>query len=162
MQQAILSRPLEMRPAFHFTYEKDWRTAPVAFWVHVPVPGTADACNPPAPAATPHLGYAFLCVEIESHELQFSALAQLDHFIEVLSRKPLPTSRQLSSLRGLPVGPNGHWLSRLPAELKSPRKREKLVQALSAIRTQVAGPWSNNSLQPTQAGCAGRSAEFKR
>lgn len=151
-----------MKPSFHFTYEKDWRTAPVAFWVHVPVPGASDACDPPAPVPTPHLGYPFLHVEFDSHELQFSALVQLDHFIEVLSRKPLPTSRQLSSRRCLPVGPNGHWLSRLPAELKSPRKREKLVQALSAIRMQVAGPWSNHSLPPTLASCAGRSAEFKR
>lgn len=141
-----------MKPAFHFTFEKDWRTAPVAFWVHVPVPGTANTCEPPAPVATPHLGYAFLHVDFESHELQFSALAQLDHFIEVLSRKPLPTSKQLSSRRGLPVGPNGHWLSRLPAELKSPRKREKLVQVLGVIRAEVAGPWSNQSLQPILVG----------
>jgi hypothetical protein len=132
-----------MKHTFHFTYEKDWRTAPVAFWVHLPVPGTKDECNPPAPMAIAHFGHAFLRVEFESHELQFSSLAQLDHFIDVLSRKPLPTSRQLSSRRGLPVGPNGHWLSRLPAELKSPRKREKLVQALRAIRAQVAGPWSS-------------------
>jgi hypothetical protein len=131
-----------MKPAFRFTYEKDWRTAPLAFWVHVPVAETTDACDPAAPVAIPHLGYPFLRVEFESHELQFSALAQLDHFIEVLSRKPLPTSRQLSSRRGLPVGPNGHWLSRLPAELKSPRKREKLVQVLGAIRSQLE-PWSN-------------------
>lgn len=141
-----------MKPTFRFTYEKDWRTAPVAFWVHVPIPGAVDACDPPAPVATPHLGYAFLRVEFESHELQFSDLAQLDHFIDVLSRKPLPTSRQLASRRGLPVGPNGHWLSRLPAELKSPRKRERLVQSLCIIRAQVAIPWANQSLQPNAFG----------
>lgn len=136
-----------MKPVFHFTYEKDWRTAPVAFWVHVPVPGSVDICDPPAPLATPHRGYAFLRVEFGSHELQFSALAQLDHFMDVLSRSPLPTSRQLSSGRGLPVGPNGHWLSRLPAELKSPRKRKKLVDALSAVRQQVVEHWSDFSSQ---------------
>lgn len=136
-----------MKATYCFTYEKDWRTAPVAFWVHVPVPGTESECDPPAPQAVTNLGYAFLRVEFENHELQFSALAQLDHFIEVLSRKPLPTSRQLSSRRGLPVGPNGHWLSRLPAKLKSPRKREKLVQALSTIRSEVVEQWSNHSVE---------------
>lgn len=151
-----------MKSAFHFTYEKDWRTAPVAFWVHVPVPGTSEACDPPAPVAIPHLGYAVLRVEFESHELQFSALAQLDHFIEVLSRKPLPTSRQLAALRNLPVGPNGHWLSRLPAELKSPRKRGKLVQVLGTIREQVAGPWSNQSLEPTRVGRPPLAAQLQR
>jgi hypothetical protein len=137
-----------MKATFRFTYEKDWRTAPVAFWVHVPVPGATNEYKPPAPKAVANLGYAFLRVVFEDCELQFSALAQLDHFIEVLSCKPLPTSRQLSSRRGLPVGPNGHWLSRLPAKLKSPRKREKLVHALRVIRSEVAEKWSNNSDLP--------------
>lgn len=126
-----------MKPSFHFTFEKDWRTAPLAFWVHVPVPGTQHECNPPVPKEIPHKGYLVLRVQFDEHELQFSAPAQLDHFIEVLSSKPLPTSRQLSSRRGLPVGPNGHWLSRLPATLKSPRRRAKLVAAMQAVREQV-------------------------
>lgn len=135
-----------MKLEYHFTFEKDWRTAPLAFWVHVPVPGAATECNPPAPEAVPRLGFRTLRVQFEEHELQFSSPAQLDHFIEVLASKPMPTSRQLSSKRGLPVGPNGHWLSRLPAALKSPRKREKLVQVMRAVRTEVLShatdrPW---------------------
>jgi hypothetical protein len=46
----------------------------------------------------------------------------------------------LSSQRGLPVGPNGHWLSRLPATLKSPRNRMRLVESLKAIRATVVAP----------------------
>lgn len=87
--------------------------------------------------AIPHKGYLFLHVEFEAYDLQFSSPAQLDHFIEVLASKPLPTSRQLSLRRGLPVGPNSHWLSRLPSALKAPRKREELIRALGAIRTKV-------------------------
>ena len=94
-----------MKPAYHFTFEKDWRTAPLAFWVHVPVAGTETEFDPPAPPKVPHLGYQTLRVQFEKYELQFSAPAQLDHFIEVLSSKPMPTSRQLSAKRGLPVGP---------------------------------------------------------
>lgn len=37
------------------------------------------------------------------------------------------------------MGPNGHWLSRLPAALKSPRVRARLVLALRGIRAQVVG-----------------------
>ena len=135
-----------MKPAFKFIYEKDWRTAPVAFWVHVPVAGSDFLCEPPAPAPVPRKGYAFLCIEFEAHQLLFSAPAQLDHFIEVLSTKPLPTTRMLSSKRNLPVGPNGHWLSRLPASLKAPQKREKLVQVLQAVRSVAhgLGAWSNS------------------
>lgn len=126
-----------MKPVFHFRFEKDWRSAPLAFWVHIPVPDVPQQWNPPAPREIPHQGYAWLCVEFEGHELHFSSPAQLDHFIDVLSSHALPTSRQLSSVRGLPAGPNGHWLSRLPAALKSPRKRAKLVQVMEAVRARV-------------------------
>jgi hypothetical protein len=136
-----------MSASFRFTYEKDWRTAPLAFWVHVPVPGTAEICEPPAPKQVPHHGYLFLHVEFEEYSLQFSDPAQLDHFIEVLASKPLPTSRQLSSRRGLPVGPNGHWLSRLPAKLKSTRKRSKLVHVLQSVRANLPNPWPKNAHQ---------------
>jgi hypothetical protein len=116
----------------------------LAFWVHVPVKGSVTRFEPQAPEPVLHKGFVFLRVEFDAHELVFSSPAQLDHFIDVLATKPLPTSRQLSSRRGMPVGPNGHWLSRLPAELKSPRKRDKLVQALQTVRASVVG--SNTSL----------------
>ncbi len=80
----------------------------------------------------------FLHVEAGVTDLQFSAPAQLDHFIEILSTKPLPTSRSLSSKRCLPVGPNAHWLSRLAASLKSSRARERLVDSLTTIRASIA------------------------
>jgi hypothetical protein len=128
-----------MSTKYHFSYQPDWRAAPVAFWVHRPVDGS-DAFDPPVPPAIPHKGFAFLHVAFDAAELCFSAPAQLDHFIDVLSKKPLPQSRALSSQRGLPVGPNGHWLSRLPATLKSPRNRMRLVESLKAIRASVVAP----------------------
>lgn len=128
-----------MTTAFYFTFEKDWRQAPLAFWVHLPVPGSTETFEPPGPREIPHRGYPMLRIQFEKYELQFSTLEQVDHFIQVLSSKPLPTTQQLSSHRGLPVGPNGHWLSRLPAALKAPRKRAKLVEALRSIRKTVAG-----------------------
>jgi hypothetical protein len=151
-----------MKPVYHFTFEKDWRTAPLAFWVHVPVAGSETECEPPAPAEVPHLGYQTLWIQFERYELQFSAPAQLDHFIEVLSSRPMPTSRQLSARRGLPVGPNGHWLSRLPAELKSPRKREKLVNVLRAVREQVFNQAPNPSIERTAAGKPSAAAHVER
>ena len=129
-----------MSATLHFSYQPDWRTAPVAFWAHREVDGSHTLFDPPAPAAVPHRGFLFLHVEFDGVELRFSAPAQLDHFIDVLSRKPLPTSRRLSSQRGPAVGPNGHWLSRLPTPLKSPRGRTRLVESLKAIRPHVVAP----------------------
>jgi hypothetical protein len=121
---------------FRFMYEPDWRTAPMAFWVHVPST-TLGAFEPAAPPKVPRLGYSFLKFEFGEHELVFSSPAQLQHMIDVLSKKPLPTSTQLSAARGASVGPNGHWLSRLPAELKSPKTREVLVRHLKSLRKQL-------------------------
>jgi hypothetical protein len=121
---------------FYFTMEPDWRTAPMAFWVHVP--GPAGAYAPPAPMHIPHHGYPFLHVEVGDIDLQFSAMPQLDRFIDVIARQPLPTSRQLSALRDASAGPNSHWLSRLPARLKSPKRRAVLAQELRAIRQHLA------------------------
>lgn len=120
---------------FHFSYTADWRLAPLAFWVHVPTP--AGGYQPAAPPLIAHRGYRLLHIPFERVDLVFSSLAQLDHMLAVLASRPLPTSRQLSARRGWTVGPNGHWLSRLPAHLKSPRRRAKLVQVLQRVRAQV-------------------------
>jgi hypothetical protein len=98
--------------------------------------------------AVPHKGFLFLHIDVADVDLQFSSLAQLDHFIEVMETKPLPTSRQLSRKRASLAGPNSHWLSRLPATLKAPRERERLVSKLRAVRAQVLAsgdPWHSNS-----------------
>lgn len=124
---------------YHFTFEPNWCHAPLAFWVHVPVDAATGRFEPPAPTAIAHRGFAVLHVLFDRHELVFSSPEQLDHFIDVLARKPLPTSRQLSARRGTSMGPNGHWLSRLPAALKRPRVRARLVQALGSLRAQVVG-----------------------
>lgn len=137
-----------MTPRFHFTLEPDWRTAPLAFWVHVTVTGSDKECVPSAPVEVLHKGFVVLHVDAADVDLQFSSLAQLDHFIEVMVTKPLPTSRQLSRKRELPVGPNSHWLSRLPVKLKAPKERAKLVSRLEAVREQLSplsGAWHRYS-----------------
>jgi hypothetical protein len=131
-----------MSATFHFTFIPDWRYAPLAYWVHLPVAGEVGVFVQPAPQEIPHRGYRLLHVLFGAHELVFSSPEQLDHFIAVLATTPLPTSRQLSARRGAPIGPNSHWLSRLPASLKAPRLRARLVRALKSVRSQVGQPWA--------------------
>jgi hypothetical protein len=130
-----------MATPFRFTFEKNWAQAPIAFWVHAHAWGS-KLPGAPIPQPVSHRGYAMLHVDFGGHELSFSAPAQLDHCIEVLSLRPLPTSRWLAARPGLPVGPNGHWLSRLPATLKSPRRRARLVAALREVREKAVAPGS--------------------
>ena len=128
-----------MTPPYHFTFESSWRRFPMAFWVHTRA-DCASPWTPPVPKEVPHRGFPVLRVDWGRHELQFSAPGQLAHFIEVLAMRPMPTSLTLSARRNAPVGPNGHWLSRLPAELKSPRTRDKLVRALQTVYRATVTP----------------------
>ena len=128
-----------MNSRFRFTYEPDWQAAPLAYWVHIPVPGPATTFDPPAPLRIPHKGFCFLRVELGEDEFVFSSPAQLNHFVEVLAKKPLPTSRQLSAARGTGAGPNGHWLSRLPKALKSPTNRAQVVRHMKAVQAMLFG-----------------------
>lgn len=156
LPQAFLLSMDESSPMtldYHFSLEPDWRKAPLAFWVHVPVAGSDTECVPPAPVKVLHKGFMILHVGVADIDLQFSSLAQLDHFIEVMGAKPLPTSRQLSKKREAPIGPNSHWLSRLPAKLKAPKERLKLVNKLRAVREKLSplgSAWHSYSqlLQP--------------
>lgn len=137
-----------MNRKFRFSYRTDWRDVPGAFWVHLPIEGRPNTFNPPAPSAVPHKGFAVLHVEFEKYELLFSSAAQIEHYIDVLSQTALPTSRQLSIASGLQAGPNQHWLSRLPGELKSPKNRQSLVKVLGAAKVFAADNAPNETFNP--------------
>jgi hypothetical protein len=151
-----------MNSRFRFTYEKDWRHAPLAYWVHVPNPDDPKLFEPPAPLPVPHHGFVLLRIEYGPHELVFSSPEQLAHFIEVMAKKPLPTSRALSAARGTGAGPNGHWLSRLPAALKPPAARLQLVRHLKAVYamavTGTKGRRGNPSTPPLWPGLGARAS----
>lgn len=138
-----------MSAKFEFTFRGDWRWVHGAYWVHLPIANAPGEFSPPAPPEIPHKGFSVLTVAFDTYELQFCSLAHLDHYIDVLSRKPLPTSRMLSRLSGTGWGPNQHWLSRLPAELKAPKNRARLVEALVAGRNFAVAHAPNNAFQPT-------------
>jgi hypothetical protein len=126
-----------MQSRFRFTFEPDWRDAPMAYWVHVQNPDQPGSYTPPAPARLSNSGFVFLRVEYGPHELVFSSPEQLEHCIAVLSTMPLPTTRSLSAKRGTCAGPNSHWLSRLPSEVKSPAARSLLVRHLKSVYTMA-------------------------
>jgi hypothetical protein len=126
---------------YRFEFTADWRAEPMAFWVHAAADEStwahATSYSPAAPTAIAHRGYAVLCIEADATTLRFSSPEQLDHFIDILGRKPMPSTRRLSQLRGADFGPNSHWLSRLPAALKQPKTRQQLISKLKKIRAEI-------------------------
>lgn len=132
-------------------YTTDWRSEPMAYWVHIEQDGrhwrSSQSYDPPAPQSIPHKGYVVVCIEVSSTVLRFSSEAQIEEFIRVLAMKPLPSSKRLSAIRGTGAGPNQHWLSRLPAKLKSSAVRPRLVELLKQVLAEKAAP--NPSIEGT-------------
>jgi hypothetical protein len=108
----------------------------MAYWVHVQKSSEpwylATEFDPPAPKREGRLGYPVLCVESCGMTFRFTSREQLDACIKTLSTKPLPSTRRLAAQRG-GAGPNGHWLSRLPASVKSPKGRQQAVADLIEV-----------------------------
>jgi hypothetical protein len=92
---------------------------------------------PPFPFKVVGKGFPYLKVTFLGNELEFASMLEVDHFREVLMQKNLPTTTSLSAIRGTDYGPNNHWLSRLPANLKSWVKREKLVAAMNKVKRDI-------------------------
>jgi hypothetical protein len=124
-------------PRFWIEHTESWRNAPMAFWVHLEKGKepwySATDFDPPAPLPDGKLGYRVLCVESQKMVFRFTSLDQLNTCIQTLSQKPLPSTKRLAAQRNAQVGPNSHWLSSLPANVKSAKGRTKVVQDLSSV-----------------------------
>ena len=112
-------------------YSKEYQPSPLSFWVHRHLDNDlwrhASEFAPRLPEAIPLKGYPVLLVDALGIELRFSSIEEVEHFLEVLSARNMPTPMRLSRQRDERYGPNGHWLSRLPSKLKPWSKREKII-----------------------------------
>lgn len=114
---------IEYRPAYTET--------PLSFWVHRHIDHEvwcyATQFEPELPKAIPCKGYPLLVVNALGIELEFASVAEVEHFLEVIGQKNMPTTQHLSRRRSNNYGPNRHWLSRLPSSIKSWPKRKKMI-----------------------------------
>ena len=104
---------------------------PMTFWVHTAIGdfnywSDATEFNPPI-RPVPGKGYPIFCVEYNGFIFQFASLDEMKECIEVLGEKLLPTTTELSAKRTSLVGPNKHWLSRLPSKVKSWKYRSGAI-----------------------------------
>ena len=110
---------------------------PMTYWVHREADGKlwyeSQAHDPPLETAVPGKGYPLFFVKYRDFTFIFASLAEIRVAIDTLGRKLLPTTIRLTEERGAGVGrigPNRHWLSRLPAPVTAWRYREPAVAYL--------------------------------
>ena len=124
---------------YAFTFNETYNRTPISFWVHKhlddPVWMNATVFEPPLPKPVPGQGYAMLKINALGTDLFFASPEELEHFIDVIGKKHMPTSYQLSRLRSDSYGPNRHWLSRLPGHLK-PYKKTRATLAYMQSRSR--------------------------
>src|SRR5262245_11069889 len=116
-------------------FTSTWKPSPMSYWVHVEKDtrtpwSEATEFEPGLPPPVPGKGWARYFVEVEDCTLEFASLHELTECVRVLSMKPLPTSKRLAAQRGGTAGPNSHWLSRLPAHIKSGPRKHRVVEYL--------------------------------
>ena len=128
------------------TFTDKWQPSPLSYWVHVESDGrpwhAAAEFDPPLPRPVPGQGFARYYIEFDGCTFEFASLDELRTCIATLRQKLLPTTIRLSQDRGGEMGPNSHWLSRLPAKTKPWRYRERAVaymeKSLAHFQREVA------------------------
>jgi len=132
-----------MTHRIEYREERTW--SPLSYWVHRQPPGEvwvdATRLEPPPPGPVPGRGYPVLLVEVRGFAFSFASLEEMDHCIEVLGQRHLPSTTRLAREREPDWEwgrANRHWLSRLPGRVKAWRFREEAVRALARARKAFA------------------------
>lgn len=103
---------------------------PITPWVHKGVDASywkATIFDPPMPKPVHGKGYPVWFIDHRGRSLVFASPQEIDHVIDILSRKILPTSRELGQPH---LAVNSHWLSRLHTSFKPWKVRQDLVKRL--------------------------------
>src|SRR5690606_18995523 len=115
-------------------YQDSPPDGPMTYWVHRPVDTQhwykATEFDPPRQPVVAARGYPLFNIEIDGFTFVFASLVEIQVCRETLGQKLLPRTIDLASKVdrwNCKLGPNAHWLSRLPKDVKSWKYREKAV-----------------------------------
>ncbi len=118
-------------------YGEQWTPGPMSYWGHRETDGKpwseAKLFDPPKPSPAGGRGFARYFVEVEGVVFYFASLDELRVCIAMLEHRVLPSTLKETAARGVRkfgIGPNRHWLSRLPARVLVWRRRARVVNYL--------------------------------
>lgn len=124
---------------FHMQIRIEYRATrqitPLTPWVHTGVDAMywkATVFDPPMPKQILGKGWPVWVIAHRGRELVFASPEEIAHAIDVLSRKILPSPRELGKAH---MAVNSHWLSRLHSSFKPWKVRQELVKRLKQAET---------------------------
>ncbi|WP_412565599.1 hypothetical protein [Thalassobius sp. MITS945101] len=127
--------PLDMKSAT-LSYHKEFPWTPMSGWVgarktgYVRQSSASGQFKRPKSIVHPFWSqrrmWCLLSVHFHGVDLRFAFPQELDHFLEILEQKHLPSGFSLLPGQQLVGRPNNHWLSRLPAKAKRWKFRQQL------------------------------------
>lgn len=126
-------------------YHKHFPWTPISGWVGaraigyiVPTASTGQFRKPKRiehPFVKQRNKWCRMIVEFNGVWVQFTIPAELDHFLDIMSQKILPSGYRLIKVDNYIGRPNAHWLSRLPAKAKPWKHRQALCSYLTNHKT---------------------------
>lgn len=121
-------------------YTEQYEQSPLSFWVHYPVERgipwvEAKKYVPSLPNKVIGKGYILYKVEHKGSVLVFSSLEEIEHCIEVLSKKVLPTTRNLANQSWVEGYQHLHWLTKWPSHIKKEKDRAKIIALLRKVKS---------------------------
>lgn len=127
-------------------YQDTAPSTPMTYWVHDEELGDdgISGFNPPKQEPIPGKGYPLFHVECDGFTFIFASPAEIRECIKVLNEKILPQTigKPVPGSSTPPGWANSHWLSRLPAKVKSWKYRQKAVvylrEAMTAFEREMA------------------------
>ncbi len=125
---------------FWIEYSDQYKPSPLSSWVHAPVDHEqwlyATEYDPPLPKQVSGKGYAIYKIEVRGWVLEFSSKEEIEHCIDILSNRNLPTTNQLANKSWCKGYQHKHWLTKLPGALKTVKNRMQIVKLLGKVKNQ--------------------------
>jgi hypothetical protein len=119
-------------------YSESFSSSPLSFWVHKPVDSEiwndATKFEPSMPSKVMGKGFPEFKIEHKGHILEFSSIDEIEHCIDVLSNKVLPTTNELAHGSWVEGYQHLHWLTKWPGDIKSYEDRMAIVKLLGKLK----------------------------
>ena len=124
-------------------YSQQRKFSPISWWVHQAINNKktewrhSENYEPPFPKPVVLKGFPYLIVSVGNFDLEFASSYEVEHCINILSQKNLPSTKSMVCPNFTTYKGYNHWLASFPAYLKSWKLRQKTVNLLAQALAEV-------------------------